>query len=47
MARAVNIFPNEDSCTRLVTILLIEYSEDRFVPRGGCVSNSLIQSIRE
>lgn len=36
--RVVGIFPNEESYTRLVTMYLIEYSEDWSVTRGGYFS---------
>lgn len=43
--RVVGIFPNEDSYTRLVTMHLIEYSEEWSVKRGGYFSPNSIQSM--
>lgn len=43
--RVVGIFPNEDSYTRLVTMHLIEYSEEWSVKRGGYFSPHSIQSM--
>ena len=36
--RVIGIFPNEESYTRLVTMYLIEYSEDWSATRGGYFS---------
>ena len=41
--RVVGIFPNEESYTRLVTMHLIEYSEEWSVKRGAYFSPNSIQ----
>ena len=43
--RGVGIFPNEDSYTRLVTMHLIEYSEEWSVKRGSYFSPDSIRSM--
>lgn len=43
--RVVGIFPNEDSYTRLVTMHLIEYSEEWSVKRGSYFSPDSIRSM--
>lgn len=46
-SRVVGIFPNEDSYTRLVTMHLIEYSEEWSVNRNGYFSPGSIRSMLE
>ena len=46
-SRVVGIFPNEDSYTRLITIHLIEHSEEWSTARGGYFSPGSIQSMLE
>lgn len=46
-SRVVGIFPNEESYMRLVTMYLIEYSEERASNRNGYFRQDAIQSVAD